>query len=79
MSSPKQKAKELTDKYIKYTHVKLFMKVEDKAELNLQDLAKELAEAEQVLQWLTDNTKNTCQKRFMRSKIRIIKKIIKDL
>jgi hypothetical protein len=44
--------------------------------LNLQDLDKELTEAEQVLQWLTDNTKNTPQKRFMRSKIRLIKKLI---
>jgi hypothetical protein len=44
--------------------------------LNLQDLDKELIEAEQVLQWLTDNTKNTPQKRFMRSKISIIKKLI---
>ena len=44
--------------------------------LNLQDLDKELTEAEQVLQWLTDNTKNTGQKRFMRSKIRILKKLI---
>jgi len=44
--------------------------------LNLQDLDKELTEAEQVLQWLTDNTKNTPQKRFMRSKISIIKKLI---
>jgi hypothetical protein len=44
--------------------------------LNLQDLDKELTEAEQVLKWLIDNTKNTPQKRFMRSKIRIIKKLI---
>ena len=47
--------------------------------LNLQDLDKELTEAEQVLQWLTDNTKNTTQKRFIRSKIKTIKKEIQNL
>lgn len=47
-------------------------------ELEKKDLFKELAEAEQVLQWLKNNTKNTTQKRFIRSKIKIIKKLIKD-
>ena len=48
-------------------------------ELEKKDLFKELAEAEKVLQWLTDNTKNTTQKRFIRSKIKTIKKEIQNL